>query len=710
MDRIKQIETYIDYNMALVPLPPGQKYPNAKDWGNHCLTTAKEVRDFYSTHEGWGVGVSLGASKLCSLDIDCMDSFKIICIEMGIDVEALNTYPIIKGSSKGARLLFSVPDGVEIKYQKLNWRTSEDKSFTVFELRTADDTKQRQDVLPPSIHPDTHKPYVWLKELGEVIEQPPVWLLELWKNWGKFKPQLVSIDPNARKITQQPQAVTLPQGKEGDIFQAWNEAHSLRATLENYGYKQSGKDRFISPHSTTGLAGVVMFDEMSCWIHHASDPLCSDDTGKPVNAFDLFCEFEHRGNVASAAQQAREFLGMPPKVVELDLSALLSKHKAKTEGQQASDQKQAEQAVPVKDEWLISANDFLTDFKPISWLIKGVLPKSSTAMLFGPSGVGKSFLLIDWMMHIATARPCWNGKKVKSGQVVYLAGEGHHGIKGRIKAWMQENGQEVDDIKLHISKSACDINTRQGITKVMQELENLNEPPALVVIDTVNRFLDGDENNSQDVRNMMNACDVIRQEYPDCTNVLVHHTGVSGEAQKRARGSSAWKAAMDVEFCISPQDGAVELSQLKAKDGRAMDPWCFELKEIPLDGMHDEDGDQVTSAVISPTEAEDKPKKDSISDKHMREFVNAFWFIGAEFMGGKAYISRAGLIRYYTGAMALSESAARKRIAPGDTKRTIGHLLNACLISPEDHGWVVNDQTLNASLTIQHNFKANSGE
>ena len=48
---------------------------------------------------------------------------------------------------------------------------------------------------------------------------------------------------------------------------------------------------------------------------------------------------------------------------------------------------------------------------------------------------------------------------------------------------------------------------------------------------------------------MIDACNCIQREF-GCAVWLVHHTGVSEEAQHRARGSSAWKGALDNEVNI----------------------------------------------------------------------------------------------------------------------------------------------------------------
>lgn len=343
----RYVETY---GFHLVPIDPGRKFPTANDWGNTCLTTGGEAESFYQQHADWNMGLALGPSRMCSLDIDCDESFQTIIDEFGIDADELWRFPTIQGRDKGRRLMFRVPDGVELPYTKLNWpseldpdgsihrgmmrEASEAKAagefereasiradakrfarYTVFELRASCDGHQRQDVLPPSVHPDTGKPYAWIVQPpkpGTDWPTPPAWLLAMWGAWDKFKPQLQAACPWAVVETPAPARTQAPRQDQGsNVIQAFNDAHDLRMTLERYGYSRKGKSRYLSPHTSTGLPGVVLFpDERRCFIHHASDPLCSDDTGQPVNPFDLFCYYEHGGDVGRAVRAAAELLGL----------------------------------------------------------------------------------------------------------------------------------------------------------------------------------------------------------------------------------------------------------------------------------------------------------------------------------------------------------------------------------------------------------------
>ena len=308
------------FGMHLIPLQNKSKLPVQNDWGHNTLSDPAQASDYFEQHPTQNIGVALGPSRLCSLDIDCLDSFCTICENFGIDLgQLIRDTPTIQGSSKGMRLMFRVPDGVELPYAKLNWKRDDEtaKSYTVFELRAASGDKQRFDVLPPSIHPDTLKPYVWVTQPADPWPNPPRWLNAMWNDFDKFKPQMQAMCPwlpEPQQATQQRETHRRDTSAPGSsVIDAYNAANDLCGELSRYGYKQIGQ-RWLSPHSGTGLPGVILFpDGDSCWIHHASDPLCSEDSGKPVNAFDLFCYYDHNGDTSKAVKHAAEILGMKPE-------------------------------------------------------------------------------------------------------------------------------------------------------------------------------------------------------------------------------------------------------------------------------------------------------------------------------------------------------------------------------------------------------------
>ena len=224
--------------------------------------------------------------------------------------------------------------------------------------------------------------------------------------------------------------------------------------------------------------------------------------------------------------------------------------------------------------------------KEPSFLVEDSIESPCTGMVFGPSGSGKTFFIFDLALCCATGRP-WNGKKVKTGPVVYICGEGRHAIPRRIKAWEQHNGATVPYNRLMVSSVSLDFEP-ETIEKIVfdvnEMVEQAGESPVLIVIDTMARALPGnaDENSTKDTGLFIKECDALQSLY-DCAVLIVHHTGHA--ELKRARGSSALKGAMDVEIMVS-SDGVIEWT--KTKDIEAPQPIPFSIKQIQYgQGRHD---------------------------------------------------------------------------------------------------------------------------
>lgn len=303
------------YGWHLVPIEPLKKFPQSNDWGNNALYEPAQAYAYWQLHADWNMGAALGPSGMCSLDIDDADGWALILEEFGIPADALDNYPTIQG--KGKRVMFRVPDDAELPYCKVNWPKQDDpkKHYTIIELRAACDGSQKQDVLPPSVHPTTLKPYQWLVKPPKTLAEwptPPDWLLAIWLAWDSFKPQMQHVCPWMPKPERKalPQRAAQPTQGMPDVSGEYERANSIEQTLERYGYNRKGK-RYLSPHSSTGLPGVYLLDASRCWIHHASDPLCSEDSGKPVSSYDLFCYYEHGGDYSKAFKAAATELGIP---------------------------------------------------------------------------------------------------------------------------------------------------------------------------------------------------------------------------------------------------------------------------------------------------------------------------------------------------------------------------------------------------------------
>lgn len=352
---------------------------------------------------------------------------------------------------------------------------------------------------------------------------------------------------------------------------------------------------------------------------------------------------------------------------------------------------------PKVEQWLIPANEFCAQPSPVSWLVKGWLQDQALIMVHGPSGGGKTFIVLDWCLRMASGITEWMGNKVRNGTVIYLAGEGHHGLRGRIAAWKQHH--QVQSIDMWLSRDGCDLNTPSGYQRVVDNIREIKNRPSLIIVDTLHRFLMGDENSAQDAKSMLDACNALMNEFK-CSVGLVHHTGVADEAQHRARGSSAWRGALDIEISIVPGE-TMEIIQRKSKDAELAKSVFVELESVPINGWFDEDGEPVSSAVIVESEESPRVKNESKIAGHFRNFENAWFKSGAEIREHLPYLTRSALLDYVVENMGIKENSAKVYISPSQKGKVIHELLIAEIIRNFENGWLVIDDIFSSQMMLK---------
>jgi hypothetical protein len=291
----------------LVTIPAGSKGPTSFGWQKpeRALSDPDEARKYYEQNPTHNVGLLHGASGTCAIDIDHVENTKLIFEELGIDFSLLmNSAPQIIGRENRGKLIFKAP--ADLGTHKISWPVKDDprKTEVVFELRAG----SVQDVLPPSIHPDTGRPYQWAgRSIFDELPDLPPQLLTLWREWDKFRPQLQDICPWKKKAEFQPTKRPRPKGDSTSVIDAYNEANDMHSLLIKYGYKQTSRGRYLSPNSTSKLAGVKLFDDGRAYSHHASDPF---DSAHSFDAFEVFLQYEHMGNVTNAVKEAAQILNV----------------------------------------------------------------------------------------------------------------------------------------------------------------------------------------------------------------------------------------------------------------------------------------------------------------------------------------------------------------------------------------------------------------
>ncbi len=220
------------------------------------------------------------------------------------------------------------------------------------------------------------------------------------------------------------------------------------------------------------------------------------------------------------------------------------------------------------------------------WLKDDIIEARVLAVLAGPRGTLKSFIALDWAMHIAAdGHPC-----------VILSGEGQ-GLGNRVAAWMNQHREDVDlaTLPLLAHELPINLNSLVVLDSLRIACSELPAKPKLIVIDTFSKFSAGiDENSNGEVAAYLAGRSMLRDEFGS-TILLVAHSG-HGDA-KRPRGANALMSNPDCEYIVERVGMTVTVTRERFKDTPSLPPLAYEAKVIDL-GRLDSRGRPVTSLAL----------------------------------------------------------------------------------------------------------------
>lgn len=225
------------------------------------------------------------------------------------------------------------------------------------------------------------------------------------------------------------------------------------------------------------------------------------------------------------------------------------------------------------------------------YLIKGWIDKGAVSVVYGAPNVGKSFWAIDVAHHVQEGTS-WVGRRVKQGNVLYIAAEGGAMFTNRLCA---------RQASFHVLQASLNLGTPSGDAAALVEAVNaLAEQIGgidLIVIDTLSRVMVGaDENSAADMGRFVATIERIR-EGTGAHVMLVHHCGK--DVAKGMRGSSVLLAAIDTEIELKREDEALNTRTAKTTKQRDMAGGLEDEFHLNVEALGtDSDGDQVTSCTV----------------------------------------------------------------------------------------------------------------
>lgn len=491
---------YLSNGIALVPIPKGKKGPTIPDWNapNKAITDITRASDITGNV---GIAHAYCTEPTAALDIDNYTEAKKILAEYGVDLDALyegkDAVRIDSGRANRGKLLFKLPATTKpmetYKYNDINGNA-------IFELRCASRNKKTvQDVLPPSIHPDTGKPYKWSGN-GHWSKLPiiPVELMFAWHTILKN-----------RNCSSQNEAILI-DGVSQEIIT------SLKSALTHL--SSDNRELWVKMGlclKCLGESGRNLWMEWSA----ASTKFCPNDATRvweslSPTAIDyraVFSEAQRNGWVSTTDK-------INPNLQRATLSGFTAEDLSKK------------------------------TFPPLSWVVQDILPEGCYILSARPK-VGKSWLALQTCLGVAYGTPVL-GKTVTQGKAIYLALEDNpRRLQDRLKQ-LRPQGYATPNLILHTNWLAFDNGGLEKISEAIQQHQ-----PKVLVIDTLAKVRPKMARNSSVYESDYNALAPLTElanKHRCCILVITHNRkGKSDvDALEQVSGSLGLTGAVDGALVI----------------------------------------------------------------------------------------------------------------------------------------------------------------
>ncbi len=497
---MNQFAEYISHGWKLCPVDPGSKGPRSVGWN----LEANAVTDASSLQ---GAGLMHAYSSTCALDIDRMDDAAAYLAQHNINLADLLADPaavqIISGRPNRGKLLYALQTPLP------------SKSFCegAFELRcgTSKGTSA-QDVLPPTIHPDTGKPYEWIGD-WKSLPSLPLPVLALWQSSDNFI---------RGSVRQGVQAVSRPY---------------LTALLSKRS-ANCGYDEWLrcgmAVHDSTGGSD----EGLAIWDHWSAQSL-----EKYPGLETLQSHWRSFGS--SATPITVDYLRRSDRVLPEDFEDV-------TDAEISLFEKPA--AKPERPRFL-SFLELCNRPEP-EWIIKDILPEASFGIIYGAWGSGKTFAMIDMILSVALGHP-FLGKPVKQGSVLVVAAEDNRGIQMRLQAGVAARG--ATDVDIRTLPAAPCLTDPVEQKRLMADILAEKRGP-LIIVDTLTAATAGaDQNSAKEMGELTGYCYRISAATGSMV-ILIHH---QGNATGRMMGSTVLPASCDVIWKLDTEEIAPDEKEFK---------------------------------------------------------------------------------------------------------------------------------------------------
>jgi hypothetical protein len=250
---------------------------------------------------------------------------------------------------------------------------------------------------------------------------------------------------------------------------------------------------------------------------------------------------------------------------------------------------------------IFSSSGFTAGFVPPDYLVDGILQRRFLYSLTGPTGHGKTCVLLLIAALIALGKQL-GSHEVGQGRVIILAGENPDDVRMRWIAMAEHLGFDPDEIGVDFLPGVFPIAEMKRA--IERRAEEADCKYALVIVDTSAAYFAGAEENSN-VQLGKHARELrTLVEVPGGPTVLVscHPTKTADLENLLPRGGGAFLAEVDGNL-VCRKSGGEDVTEVHWHGkfrGPDFNPLAFELRQVSTAKLVDSSGKMIPTILAAP--------------------------------------------------------------------------------------------------------------
>lgn len=264
---------------------------------------------------------------------------------------------------------------------------------------------------------------------------------------------------------------------------------------------------------------------------------------------------------------------------------------------------------------------FLSDLRPLEYLIDGLLPVGVAYSLTGYPGHGKTTLALQFAISVARGE-MFADRETSKGRVLILAGENPYNVKWQYAAALAARNLSPADVDIHFVQGRFSIRKWSEVLRAkMEAMPDLK----LIIVDSLQAFFEGDnDNDNTQMVEMAHALRGLTQIAQRPAILIIAHP--AGKIPSREnlvpRGGGAFLAEIDGNLTVWSQDASQQSLHHSLKfRGASFDPmeWVMQVHEFShLTDIH---GTPLKLPVSRPEMTFEKATREATADSLLRQYL-----------------------------------------------------------------------------------------